>query len=153
MRMSFANRLKAILESNAETLRSLHICIDPWMEKVILYYYYPEVMIGAPPSVKRMGMILLASENFEAYNNVARVRDYYQGRKASIREAFNVLHQFREAGLISEEVVSAITKLTLAGHFTTIIKESQGLKRNSTFSTDDNEFLTTMCQEEFMHNN
>ena len=72
MRMGFDRRVRRVLAEKEQELRALGVTVEPWMEQVILYYYYPERMDGAPDDARLMGMVLVACENFEAYNNVQR---------------------------------------------------------------------------------
>ena len=62
-------------------LRELGVAWSPWMSRIMLYYYYPEKLAGAQPWVKQLAEILVACEQFEAYSNQRRGRDYYVRRK------------------------------------------------------------------------
>ena len=91
MRMGFDRRVRRVLAEKEQELRALGVTVEPWMVQVILYYYYPERMEGAPDDVRLMGMVLVACENFEAYNNVQRARDYYGRDHPSLRDAFHTI--------------------------------------------------------------
>ena len=50
-----------------------------------------------------MGMVLVACENFEAYNNVQRARDYYGREHPSLRDAFATVRRFVREGLVTPQ--------------------------------------------------
>ena len=65
------------------------------MEKVTLYYYYPEKMNNAPDWMREFGEILVACEQLEAHSNRARGKDYYNRDNESFLEAFNYLNKLK----------------------------------------------------------
>ena len=150
MRMAFDQRVRWILAEKKSELRTLGITVEPWMEQVILYYYYPEVMDGAPEDVRLMGMVLVACENFEAYNNLSRARDYYGREQPSLREAFGMLKRFTGERIISEQIYQTLKELTLGGSLNAVIKESQGLPRRAPLRENDRNFLVELRQEAVM---
>ena len=62
----------------------------------MLYYYYPEKLSRAQPWVKQLAEVLVACEQFEAYSNQRRGRDYYVRSKESIAEAFAYLDKLEQ---------------------------------------------------------
>ena len=74
-----------------------------------------------------MGMILVACENFEAYNNVQRARDYYGRDHPSLRDAFATVRRFVREGLVTSQVYDALRDSTLEGELDALVRESQGL--------------------------
>ncbi len=147
MRMAFDARLRRVLRQREGQLRDLGVTIEPWMEKVMLYYYYPEYMEGELPQVRLMGMVLVACENFEAYNNIQRGRDYYGRKRESLREAFAVLRRFLSEGLINTQVYDTLRALTLNCELDTVIKEARGLPSEEPLPADDRAFLQELRQE------
>jgi hypothetical protein len=137
MRMNFKGRLRRMLAQREPELRSLGIAIEPWMETVMLYYYYPHGMDGQPDDVRLMGMLLVACENFEAYNNVRRGRDYYGRKGEQLRDVFTTLEGFQARGLVSARVMAALRRLTAAGELDAIIKESRGLPPGAPLPEED----------------
>ena len=127
MRMDFRGRLRRMLQQSAPTLHALGLAVEPWMERVMLYYYYPELMHGQPDDVRLMGMILVACENFEAYNNVRRGRDYYGRTGERLPDVFAALDRFQTQGLIAPRILDALKRLTAAGALDAVIKESRDL--------------------------
>ena len=72
-----------------------------------------------------------ASENwtkqqFEAYSNQRRGRDYYARNKESLPEAFAYLDKLGQEGILSSEVLSAVRALTAEGVFDPILEEARG---------------------------
>jgi len=108
MRMDFKARLRETLAQKAPELRSLGVTVRPWMEKVMHYYYYPREIEGQPSQVRLMAMALVACENFEAYNNRQRGRDYYGREQERLSDVFAALDRFRDEGLVSAEVLDAL---------------------------------------------
>ena len=98
MRLDFRGRLRRVLDECAPKLAAWGVAVHPWMEKVMLYYYYPALIEDEPDEVRRMGMMLVAGENFEAYNNHERARDYYLGREATLAAVFDALGGFERRG-------------------------------------------------------
>jgi hypothetical protein len=96
------------------------------MQQVMLYYYYPERLAGAQPWVKQLAEILVACEQFEAYSNQRRGRDYYVRKKESLAEAFTYLEKLRREGILSEPVMRSLRKLAAQGTFDAILEEARG---------------------------
>ena len=141
MRMDFKGRLRRILAEREADLESLGVSIKPWMERVMLYYYYPEDMEGAPDDVRLMGMLLVACENFEAYNNRRRGSDYYGRTGEQLRAVFTTLDGFEERGLVSREVLARLLELAAAGELDGIVNEARGLAPDQPLPEDDRAFL------------
>ena len=147
MRMGFDRRVRRVLADKEADLHALGIRVEPWMEQVILYYYYPERMEGAPADVRLMGMVLVACENFEAYNNVQRARDYYNRDHPSLRDALAMVRQFVRDGLVTSQVYDALRDSTLAGDLDALVRESQGLPSDTPLRQEDADFLRELRRE------
>ena len=117
MRMAFDQRVRRILVEKRSELSALGVTIEPWMEQVILYYYYPEVMKDAPEDILLMGMTLVACEKFEAYNNSRRAEDIYGSGQPTLRAAFSMLKECVEKRIISERVYNPLKELTYTEQF------------------------------------
>ena len=141
MRMDFKGRLRRILAEREADLRSLGVSVKPWMERVMLYYYYPGDMEGAPDDVRLMGMLLVACENFEAYNNRRRGSDYYGRTGEQLRAVFTTLDGFEKRDLVSREVLARLLELAAAGELDAIVNEARGLAPERPLSEDDRAFL------------
>ena len=137
MRMDFKARVREALAKAKPQLDALGIDFQPWMEKVVLYYYYPQDMEGESSEVRLMGMALLACENLEAFNNSRRGRDYYGRQQERLREAFAALARFKDDGFVSAEVIACITQLAASGQLDEVIKESRGLAPSESLPTED----------------
>ena len=83
----------------------------------VLYYYYPEKLAGVKPWVKQLAEILVACEQFEAYSNQRRGRDYYVRKKETILEAFAYLEKLEQEGILSRDVMKALKRLAAKGEF------------------------------------
>ena len=90
-------------------------------------------------------MVLVASENFEAYNNWRRGRDYYARPKALLRDVFAALERFREEGLVGAEVMAVLRRLTASGQLHPIIKESRGMPPEEPLPEEDLAFLKELA--------
>ena len=145
MRMDFKGRLREVLGARASELAELGVTIHPWMEKVMLYYYYPQGMEGEPEDFRLMAMTLVACENFEAYNNWRRGRDYYARSKERLRDIFDALEHFRKDGIVAERVLTALRLLTASGQLDAIIKESRGMPQADPLPDDDLAFLKELA--------
>lgn len=132
MRLGFARRLKRRLREIKPELLHLRITWSPWMEKVMLYYYYPEKLVSAPHWVRELGEILVACEQLEAYNNRRRGQDYYTRSRESFAEAFGYLDSLKRKGMLSEKVVQAVRSLTAEGLFDSILMSARGGMVSST---------------------
>ena len=96
MRLGYARRMRRILRTIKPKLRNLNITWHRWMEKVILYYYYPELMTHEPLWVHEFGEILVACEQLEAYSNRQRGQDYYSRSQESFAKAFQYLNSLKQ---------------------------------------------------------
>jgi hypothetical protein len=96
------------------------------MQQVMLYYYYPEKLASAKPWVKQLAEILVACEQFEAYSNQRRGRDYYVRKKETLVDAFAYLEKLQQEGILSGAVTGALRRLTAQGEFDSIIEKARG---------------------------
>jgi hypothetical protein len=126
MRLGYARRLGRRLRAVKPKLETLGIEWKPWMQQVMLYYYYPERLAKAKPWVRQLAEILVACEQFEAYSNQRRGRDYYARNKESLPEAFSYLDKLRQEGILSSEVVNVVQSLTAEGAFDPILEAARG---------------------------
>lgn len=131
MRLGYARRLARRLRAVRSSINKLGVRWEPWMQLVMLYYYYPEKLAGAKPWVKQLAEILVACEQFEAYSNQRRGRDYYVRKKETIVEAFAYLEKLRQEGILSRDVMSALERLAARGEFDEIIAEARGHRLTS----------------------
>jgi hypothetical protein len=99
---------------------------ESWMQAVMLYYYYPEKLAGVRPWVKELAEVLVACEQFEAYSNQRRGRDYYVRTKETIAEAFAYLDTLEREGILGARVMRALKQVAAAGRFDGIIAEARG---------------------------
>ena len=136
MRLGYARRLAARLRAVKPRLRELAVTWSPWMSRIMLYYYYPEKLKGAQPWVRELAEILVACEQFEAYSNQRRGRDYYVRQREDVSEAFAYLDALQGEGIISRPVVQALRALAAEGVFDRVLEEARGRslsKRERTF--------------------
>jgi hypothetical protein len=126
MRMGYARRLARRLRAVKPKLKTLGVEWKPWMQQVMLYYYYPERLVKAKAWVRQLAEILVACEQFEAYSNQRRGRDYYGRNKESLPEAFAYLDKLRQEGILSSQVVDVVRLLTSEGVFDPILEEARG---------------------------
>lgn len=140
MRLGYAQRLGRIAELIKPKLKQHHIQWLPWMEKVTLYYYYPEKLDEEADWVRELGEILVACEQLEAYSNRERGSDYYNRDDESFADAFNYLDSLKEKGQLSSKVLSAVCSLTAEGKFDAILTEA----RNGQLSEKDLSFLRSL---------
>ena len=126
MRLGYERRLVRRLRVVKPTLARLGVQWEPWMQRVMLYYYYPERLIGAPRWVKQLAEVLVACEQFEAYSNRQRGRDYYGRRSESLEEAFRYLDKLEVEGILSAPVLSALKQLAAAGSFDDLLASARG---------------------------
>jgi hypothetical protein len=96
------------------------------MQQVMLYYYYPEKLEDSTPWVKELAEILVACEQFEAYSNQRRGRDYYARKKETIAGAFAYLEKLAQEGILSAPVMKTLKRLAAQGEFDGIIAEARG---------------------------
>jgi hypothetical protein len=139
--MDFKGCLREALTHVRPQMEALGARFHPWMETVVLYYYYPEDMAGQPAHVRLMGMVLLACENFEAFNNQQRGRDYYGRRQERLEEAFAALQRFEGEGLVTPEVIRCIKDLARNGALDEVIKAARGLKPEESLPVEDQAYL------------
>lgn len=126
MRLGYARRLARRLRAVRPTLKKLGVGWEPWMQRVMLYYYYPERLAKAKAWVRQLAEILVACEQFEAYSNRRRGQDYYARKKESLPEAFAYLEKLEQEGILSSEVLNAVRLLSSEGVFDTILMEARG---------------------------
>ena len=144
MRLGYARRLSRFIKKIKPKLKALNIEWNDWMEKVILYYYYPENMDDSPSWIREFGEILVACEQLEAYSNRERGKNYYNRKNESFQEAFNYLENLKNEGRISDKVLSALRDLIAKGLFDDILKEA----RNGYISEDELKFLRKINTED-----
>jgi hypothetical protein len=96
------------------------------MQRVMLYYYYPEQLNGAPGWVKQLAEVLVACEQFEAYSNRQRGRDYYGRRSESLEAAVRYLEKLEAEGILSAPVLSALKQLAAVGVFDQLLASARG---------------------------
>ncbi len=126
MRLGYARRLAARLRAVKPRLRELAVTWSPWMSRIMLYYYYPEKLKGAQPWVRQLAEILVACEQFEAYSNQRRGRDYYVRNREEVSDAFAYLDALREEGIISRPVAQALRDLAAEGLFDRVLEKARG---------------------------
>lgn len=126
MRLGYARRLARRLRAVKPTLKTLGVEWTPWMQQVMLYYYYPERLAKATAWVRQLAEILVACEQFEAYSNQRRGRDYYARKKESLSDAFAYLDKLGQEGILSDQVLSAVRALTAEGVFDPILEAARG---------------------------
>lgn len=126
MRLGYARRLTRVLRVVRPSLAALGVRWSPWMKQVMLYYYYPEKLTAVSPWVRQLAEVLVACEQFEAYNNRRRGRDYYTRSRETLAEAFAYLDKLRAGGLLSEPVVAAVHGLAAKGAFDRLLAEARG---------------------------
>jgi hypothetical protein len=140
MRLGFARRLKKCLRPVKTTLHILEIEWAPWMERIMLYYYYPEKLDTAPGWTHQLGEILVACEQLEAYSNHRRGQDYYARSEESFQAAFSYLRKLTKQQIVSPEVFRTICRLTREGCFTNTLRQARG----GTLSTAEQRYLDSV---------
>ena len=126
MRLGYARRLAKRLRIVKPLLRDLGLSWSPWMGRIMLYYYYPEKLTGAQPWVRQLAEILVACEQFEAYSNQRRGRDYYARRREDLSEAFAYLEALQREGILSRPVLLALRALAAEGAFDKVLEQAKG---------------------------
>jgi hypothetical protein len=126
MRLGYARRLARRLRAARSSIQKMGVTWASWMQLVMLYYYYPEKLASAKPWVRQLAEILVACEQFEAYSNQRRGRDYYTRKKETLIDAFAYLETLQQEGLLSEAVMEALRRLTAQGEFDAILEEARG---------------------------
>ncbi len=140
MRLGFARRLKEHLHPVKSRIQALDIPWAPWMEKIMLYYYYPEKLEGAAFWMHQLAEILVACEQLEAYSNHRRGKDYYARSGESFNAAFAYLRRLTSRQIVSQQVFDRICRLTREGCFTTILRQARGGR----LSPAEEQFLQTL---------
>lgn len=140
MRLGYARRLNRIIQKIIPEFEKHKIEWSTWMEKVCLYYYYPEKLANDPEWLHELGEILVACEQLEAYSNRTRGNDYYNRDDESFVEAFNYLESLKDKGQIGDKVLRAVKQLTAEGTFDAILKEA----RDGQLSDDDLKILRSL---------
>ena len=125
MRLGYARRLQRQLRRVKPQLARMGVTWAPWMTRVMLYYYYPERLAQAPPWVKQLGEVMVACEQFEAYSNRQRGKDYYTRSREQLSEAIAYLDKLRQEGILSDTVLDALKRLASEGAFDRILAESR----------------------------
>lgn len=126
MRLGYARRLAKRLRIVKPLLRDLGLSWSPWMGRIMLYYYYPEKLTGAQPWVRQLAETLVACEQFEAYSNQRRGRDYYARRREDLSEAFAYLEALQREGILSRPVLLALRALAAEGAFDKVLEQAKG---------------------------
>ncbi|GKS57330.1 hypothetical protein YTPLAS18_08570 [Nitrospira sp.] len=126
MRLGYARRLTRRLRVLRPRLRKLRLDWSGWMERIMLYYYYPDRLNDAPGWVRQLAEILVACEQFEAHSNRRRGRDYYARATESLSEAFAYLSKLEQKGTVSRSVVTTVRELVVEGAFDTVIHQARG---------------------------
>jgi hypothetical protein len=126
MRLGYARRLTRQLRRARPALTGLGVRWTPWMGRVMLFYYYPEKLRGAARWVRQLAEILVACEQFEAYNNRQRGKDYYTRNRERLNEAFAYLGKLRRERILSDRVIKAIKALVAEGAFSPLMAEARG---------------------------
>jgi hypothetical protein len=144
MRLGYARRFRCRLRVVRPALKRLGVRWSSWMELIVLYYYYPEKLEHAPSWVRELAEVLVACEQFEAYNNRQRGRDYYGRTREQLSEAFAYLEKLRIEGMLSVRVVQTVRALAGRGAFDEILQESRGAR----LSKKERRYLRTLSREE-----
>ncbi len=140
MRLGYSRRLSRRLRTVRGEITQMGVRWEPWMQRVMLYYYYPEKLAEAPAWVKQLAEVLVACEQFEAYSNQQRGRDYYVRKKETLADAFAYLETLQQEGILSRAVMSALRTLAAAGEFDRVLEEARGCR----LSPADRKFLRQM---------
>lgn len=140
MRLGFARRLHTYLRPVKTAIGALGIPWSPWMERIMLYYYYPEKLEHATAWTQQLAEILVACEQLEAYSNHRRGKDYYARAEESFAAAFAYLRQLTSQQIVSPQVLEMICRLAREGRFTTILRQARG----GTLPAADQQFLLTV---------
>lgn len=140
MRLGYARRLARRLRAVRSSIATMGVRWESWMQAVMLYYYYPEKLAGAEPWVKELAEVLVACEQFEAYSNQRRGRDYYVRNKETLAEAFTYLGKLEQEGMLSARVMKALKRMAAGGRFDAVIAEARGAR----LTVDERRFLRRM---------
>jgi hypothetical protein len=126
MRLGYSRRLARRLRTVRPAIKKMGVTWAPWMQQVMLYYYYPECLAAAQPWVKQLAETLVACEQFEAYSNQRRGRDYYVRKKETLAEAFTYLEKLQHEGILSQPVMRTLRRLAAQGTFDAVLEEARG---------------------------
>ena len=140
MRLGYARRLARRVRAVRSSIARMGVRWESWMQAVMLYYYYPEKLARARPWVKELAEVLVACEQFEAYSNQRRGRDYYVRNKETIAEAFAYLEKLEREGILSARVMKTLKHVAASGRFDAIIAEARGRR----LTTRERRFLHRM---------
>ncbi|HEY7533254.1 MAG TPA: hypothetical protein VH681_10795 [Nitrospiraceae bacterium] len=140
MRLGYARRLAKRLRIVRPRIRRMGLRWAPWMQQVMLYYYYPERLKNAKPWVKQLAEILVACEQFEAYSNQRRGRDYYVRTRETLVEAFAYLDKLQQEGILGRPVMETLRGLAAQGTFDAILEDARG----RTLTGTERRFLRSM---------
>ncbi|THJ19930.1 MAG: hypothetical protein CAF44_013555 [Nitrospira sp. CG24D] len=140
MRLGYSRRLSRRLRTVRGEIKKMGVRWESWMQRVMLYYYYPEKLTDAPTWVKQLAEVLVACEQFEAYSNQQRGRDYYVRKKETLADAFAYLEKLQQEGILSRPVMSALRGLAAGGEFDRVLEEARGCR----LSPADRKFLRHM---------
>ena len=131
MRLGYARRLARRLREVKPKLAALGVKWSPWMGRVMLFYYYPEKLDRSPGWVRELAEVLVACEQFEAYSNQQRGRDYYTRTKETLVDAFAYLDKLRVEGILRPSVVCTVRELAAKGDFDKVLAEARGIPLSS----------------------
>ena len=85
MRLGYARRLARRLRAVRPSIARMGVRWEPWMQRGdALLLLSRETWRRARPWVKQLAEVLVACEQFEAYSNQRRGRDYYVRKKGNI---------------------------------------------------------------------
>ena len=126
MRLGYARRLARQVRAARPKLARLGVQWAPWMERVMLYYYYPEKLSRSALWVRELAEVLVACEQLEAYSNRQRGHDYYTRKKESLPEAFAYLGKLQVEGILRPRVVQAVREVAAEGAFDQLLAEARG---------------------------
>lgn len=140
MRLGYSRRLSRRLRTVRSEIKKMDVRWEPWMQRVMLYYYYPEKLADAPAWVRQLAEILVACEQFEAYSNQQRGRDYYVRKKETLADAFAYLEKLQQEGILSQAVMAALRALAADGEFDRVLEEARGCR----LSPAERKFLRQM---------
>lgn len=127
MRLGYARRLDRQLRRVKPALITLGVQWRSWMKLVMLYYYYPEKLKGRAPWIRQLSQVLVACEQFEAYSNRRRGRDYYTRTKEDIRDAFAYLEKLQAERILDASVMTTMKLLAAEGAFDRLLAQSRGI--------------------------
>ncbi|MCA9471983.1 MAG: hypothetical protein MRJ96_13335 [Nitrospirales bacterium] len=143
MRLGFARRLRKRIREITPHLQSMGITWLPWMEQIMLYYYYPEELKHASRWVRQLAGILVACEQLEAFSNQRRGRDYYSRSRESLPQAFQYLEQLRSDKMISRTIFISIVRMMNCSSFTKLLIQARG----AAFTTREQRFLRSLQKD------